>query len=172
MIKNGKVVDLSYSLKSSDGKLLDFADSKAPFTYLHGAHQIVPGLENALEGLNIGDKKQVTVDPEEGYGTYNPKLKLVVNRTQFPDDMEIEPGMQFEVETEDGEALVFTVEGNEGDKVQVDGNHPLAGQTLHFDVEVLKIRDATSEELEHGHAHGAEGHDHDHDHDDEEDHQH
>lgn len=154
MITNGKVVDLSYSLKSSEGRLLDYADSRAPFTYLHGAHQIVPGLENALEGLKIGDKKQVVVAPEEGYGDYNSKLKLEVNRSQFPVDMEIEAGMQFEVETDEGESLLFTVESIEGEKIRVDGNHPLAGQTLHFDVEVLQIRDATAQELEHGHAHG------------------
>jgi FKBP-type peptidyl-prolyl cis-trans isomerase SlyD len=160
MIKNGKVVNLAYSLKNSDGDLLDRADSKEPFTYLHGASQIVPGLETALEGLKTGDKKQVTVQPEQGYGEVNQDLKLTVNRSQFPAGAEIQEGMQFETQTPDGHGLIFTVETIEGDKVTIDGNHPLAGETLHFDVEVLNVRDATEEEKQHGHAHGEHGHDH------------
>ena len=167
MIKNGKVVDLSYSLKNSKGEVLDQADAKDPFTYLHGAQQIVPGLENALEGMKIGDKKQVTVPPSQGYGEKNPQLKLAVNRSQFPAGMEVQPGMQFEADTGDGHGMMFTVESIQGDKVNIDGNHPLAGETLHFNVEVLNVRDATAEELNHGHAHGPEGHGHGHEHDDE-----
>lgn len=164
MIKNGKVVDLGYSLKNSEGEVLDRADSKEPFTYLHGAQQIVPGLETSLDGLNIGDKKQVTVQPEQGYGVVDPRLKMIVKRTQFPDDADLKAGMRFFAESEDGQEVVFVVESIEGEKVHVDGNHPLAGQVLHFDVEVLAIREATAEELQHGHAHGPHGHDHDHDH--------
>jgi FKBP-type peptidyl-prolyl cis-trans isomerase SlyD len=162
MIKNGKVVDLSYSLKNSEGEILDQADSQDPFTYLHGSQQIVPGLESALEGLKVGDKKQVVVSPEQGYGVHNPKLEMVVNKAQFPKGVELEEGMQFEASSQSGEEVVFTVESIEGDRVHVDGNHPLAGETLHFDVEVLKVRDATAEEMEHGHAHGPHGHGHDH----------
>ena len=159
-IANGKVVNLLYSLKNSEGEVLDRADQEAPFTYLHGAQQIVPGLETALEGLNVGDKKQVTVAPEDGYGELNEELKLTVSRTQFPADANLEPGMQFEAHTPDGQGVVFTVEALEGDKIKIDGNHPLAGQVLHFDVEVLSMRDATAEEMEHGHAHGEDGHHH------------
>jgi FKBP-type peptidyl-prolyl cis-trans isomerase SlyD len=160
MIKNGTVVDLSYSLKNDKGDVLDRADASEPFTYLHGAQQIVPGLENALAGLKVGEKKKVSVSPAEGYGELNPDLKLTVNRSQFPDGVEIEEGMQFEANSPDGQSVVFTVESIQGDKVAIDGNHPLAGETLHFDVEVLKVRDATKEELEHGHAHGDDGHHH------------
>jgi FKBP-type peptidyl-prolyl cis-trans isomerase SlyD len=164
MIKNGKVVDLRYSLKNSQGELLDEADAADPFTYLHGAQQVVPGLESALEGLKIGDKKKVVVSPEDGYGIKDPKLSMVVKKAQFPGNLELEAGMQFEATSNTGEEIIFTVESIEGDEVRVDGNHPLAGETLHFDVEVLQIRDATQEEIEHGHAHGPDGHGHDHHH--------
>jgi FKBP-type peptidyl-prolyl cis-trans isomerase SlyD len=166
-ISDGKVVNLIYSLKNDQGEVLDRADGDAPFTYLHGAQQIVPGLENALIGLKVGDKKKVSVPPADGYGEHNPELKLTVNKAQFPSKVDLEPGMQFEAHTPDGHGVVFTVESLEGDTVKIDGNHPLAGQTLHFDVEVLSMRDATDDEKEHGHAHGPEGHEHgdDHDHD-------
>lgn len=160
MIQTGKVVELAYSLKNSEGEVLDQADARDPFLYLHGASQIVTGLETALEGCDVGDKRSVTVQPADGYGEINPELKLVVNRTQFPQDVQIQEGMQFEAHSPDGQGIVFTVEAIEGEKVHIDGNHPLAGQTLHFDVEVLKVRDATEEERSHGHAHGGDGHHH------------
>lgn len=160
MIQNGKVVDLAYSLTNTAGEVLDQADARDPFSYLHGSGQIVPGLESALEGLKAGDKKKVSVEPAEGYGEVNPELKLTVNLSQFPKGAKLEVGMQFETQTPDGHGVVFTVEALEADKVKIDGNHPLAGQVLHFDVEVLKVRDATNEELDHGHAHGGDGHHH------------
>ncbi len=159
-IENGKVVDLGYTLRNGEGEVLDEADAADAFTYLHGTQQIVPGLESALQGLKVGDKKKVVVSPAEGYGELDPTLKMSVKRSQFPDGEELEEGAMFETENEDGDPVVFTVESIEGDRIHVDGNHPLAGETLHFDVEVLKIRDATSEELEHGHAHGPDGHHH------------
>lgn len=162
MIKNGKVVDLIYTLKSTEGEVLDEASKEEPFSYLHGAQQIVPGLESALEGLKVGDKKDVTVSPSEGYGEHNPSLKLTVNRSQFPEGMEIEEGMSFEASGADGQGMMFTIESIRGDQVDLDGNHPLAGETLHFSVEVLTVREATDEEMEHGHAHGPEGHGHGH----------
>lgn len=158
MIKNGKVVNLAYELKNSKGDVLDQANATDPFTYLHGASQIVPGLESALEGLDVGAKKQVTVQPAEGYGEINADLKLTVNKSQFPSGANVQAGMQFETSTPDGYGIIFTVESIEGEKVHIDGNHPLAGQTLHFDVEVLSVRDATDEEKQHGHAHGEDGH--------------
>lgn len=160
MITNGKVVQLNYLLQDSEGKNLDQADSSHPFTYLHGGGQIVPGLEAALEGLKIGDKKTVVVAPADGYGEKNPNLRLVVDRSQFPQEMDLEVGMQFEADSGNGEGLVFTIEKIEDKKVHIDGNHPLAGVTLHFNVEVLTVRDATEEELDHGHAHGEDGHHH------------
>lgn len=160
MIKAGKVVDLCYSLKNSDGKLLDRADPQDPLTYLHGADQLVPGLEAALEGLKEGDRKEVVVSPEEGYGVLDPRLQVVAKKSDFPKGVELEEGMEFEATSPSGEEIVFTIESIEGDQIHVNGNHPLAGETLYFDVEVLKVRDATKEEMEHGHAHGPEGHHH------------
>lgn len=159
MVKKNAVVSLSYTLKNADGQELDKSSPDKPFAYLHGNKQIVPGLENALDGLAVGDKKEVTVPPAEGYGEFVPGLKMDIERSNFPQDIEIQPGMQFSAEVS-GNNQVFTVTGLEGDKVQVDGNHPLAGQTLHFAVEVVEIRDATKEELEHGHVHGPGGHQH------------
>ena len=168
-IQKGKVVDLSYTLKDSEGELLDQADAQDPFTYLHGADEVVPGLEKALEGLKVGDKKAVSVGPSEGYGEVDSQLRVKVKRSQFPQGAELQAGMQFETESPDGEPMIFMIEKVEGEHVHVNGNHPLAGVTLHFDVEVLSIRDATEEEMEHGHAHGPHGHDHDHDHEHDED---
>jgi len=160
VISDGKVVNLIYALANAQGEVLDQSDREAPFTYLHGGEQIVPGLEEALNGLKVGDKKKVVVEPADGYGELNPDLKLSVSRAQFPGKVDIEVGMQFETQTPEGHDVVFTIEAIEGDKVKIDGNHPLAGQTLHFDVEVLSMRDATDEEKEHGHAHGEDGHHH------------
>jgi FKBP-type peptidyl-prolyl cis-trans isomerase SlyD len=151
---------LSYVLQDSQGETLDQADASAPFAYLHGGSQIVPGLESALEGLKKGDKKKVVVAPAEGYGEKNQSLCISVNRSQFPKGVDLQVGMQFEADSAQGEGMVFTIDAIEGDQVRIDGNHPLAGVTLHFDVEVLDVRDATAEELEHGHVHGPDGHHH------------
>src|SRR5690606_38330139 len=107
-----------------------------------------------------GDKKAVTVQPSDGYGELDPELQLRVKRTQFPADAQLEAGMQFETQTPDGHGVVFTILALEGESVKIDGNHPLAGETLHFDVEVLAVRDATEEEKSLGHAHGGDGHHH------------
>src|SRR5947209_988607 len=109
-IKSGKVVDLGYSLKNSKGQTIDQADRKDPFTYLHGAQQVVPGLESALEGLKVGDKKSVTVSPEQGYGKRDPNLKIAVNRAQFPAGLDLKPGMQFDSDAGDAYEMMFTVD--------------------------------------------------------------
>lgn len=159
-IQEGMVVSMGYTLKDDAGKKLDEADAKSPFVYLHGGGQIVPGLESALTGLKAGDKKSVTVSPADGYGVPDPKLLLTVTRTQFPQGMKIEEGMQFEANAGDGEGMLFTVHKIQGDQVTIDGNHPMAGKTLHFQVEILEVRAATDEEMAHGHAHGPDGHHH------------
>jgi FKBP-type peptidyl-prolyl cis-trans isomerase SlyD len=160
MIKKDSVVSLSYILKNENGEELDRSDAANPLAYMHGHGQIVPGLENVLEGLAIGDKKEVTVTPEEGYGEVQAQLRIKVSRDKFPADAKIEPGMQFSSKMEDGKEIPFTVQAIEGDEVMLDGNHPLAGKTLHFSVEVAEVRSATAEELQHGHVHGAGGHQH------------
>ena len=160
MIKKDSVVGLSYILKNENGEELDRFESATPLAYMHGHGQIVLGLENVLEGLAVGDKKEVTVTPQEGYGEVQPELKMKVGRDKFPADVNIERGMQFSSKIEDGREIPFTVQTIEGDDVLLDGNHPLAGETLHFSVEVVEVRPATAEELQHGHVHGAGGHHH------------
>ena len=160
MIKKDSVVSLSYCLKNSNGKELDRADKEKPFAYLHGNGQMVPGLEKELEGLAVGVKKDVTVSPAEGYGDLNPQLRIEVERANFPKDADIQTGMQFEGQGDGGTRTVFTVKAVVGDKIHVDGNHPLAGETLYFSIEIVGVRDATEEELTHGHAHGEGGHHH------------
>lgn len=157
MIKKDTVVSMSYNLKNSEGEDLGSADVSKPLTYLQGAGQIVPGLENALEGLTVGDKKVITVTPKEGYGEFNPELRLKVERKLFPADSEIKPGMQFKANTGGDHEHMFTVMEIEDDQIKIDGNHPLAGQTLHFNVEIVSVRAATKDELAHGHAHGPDG---------------
>ncbi len=160
MIKDKSVVCINYVLKNPKGEELDKSEPGQPLTYLHGTRQIVAGLEKALDGLSVGDKKEVVVSPEEGYGELDPKLKIKSQRSFFPKDVELKVGMEFTADTGEGKHQHFTIKGFDGDDVQVDGNHPLAGETLHFSVEVESIREATKEELEHGHAHGAGGHHH------------
>lgn len=160
MIGKGKVVSLKYMLKNAEGTELDRAEKDDPFEYIHGADQILKSLEAALLNLKTGDKKSVRLSPTEGYGEVNPNLRLTLERTQFPADMPLEPGLQFQASIGEGQDAVFTVQKVEKDKVHIDGNHPLAGQTLCFEIEVLNVREATKEELAHGHVHGPHGHDH------------
>ena len=160
MIKKDSVVSLSYILKNENGEELDRSDNVNPLAYMHGHGQIVPGLENVLEGLAVGDKKEVTVTPQEGYGEVQPELKIKVSRDKFPADVNIERGTQFSSKMEDGRETPFTVQAIEDGAVMLDGNHPLAGETLHFSVEVVEVRLATAEELQHGHVHGAGGRHH------------
>jgi FKBP-type peptidyl-prolyl cis-trans isomerase SlyD len=160
MIKKDSVVSLSYTLKNENGEELDRSEAANPMVYIHGHGHIVPGLENVLEGLAVGDKKQVTVSPDEGYGDVQPQLRMKVARDKFPAEVKIEPGMQFSSKMEDGKEIPFTVMGTEGEDVLLDGNHPLAGKTLDFSVEVVEVRSATAEELQHGHVHGPGGHHH------------
>jgi len=154
-IAEQKVVTLNYTLTDDEGKVLDQSQDGS-FAYLHGANNIIPGLENALSGKAAGDNLDVSVSPEEGYGERNDALTQVVNREMFPADNPVEVGMQFHAASPDGRSVVVTVVGIEGDEVTIDGNHPLAGANLNFSVEVVGVREASEEELEHGHVHSAE----------------
>ncbi len=160
MIEDKKVVEINFVLKNSKGEELDKSDENKPLVYLHGTQQIVPGLEKELAGLQVGDKKNVEVPPAQGYGEVDTKLHIKTKRSFFPKDVNLVKGMDFSEDTGEGKNQKFTVIKLEGDHVFLDGNHPLAGQTLHFDVEVVAIRDATAEEIAHGHAHGEGGHHH------------
>lgn len=160
VIAVGKVVGFHYTLKSSKGAVLDKSDEGDPMLYLHGAENIVPGLERQLAGKQVGDKFQAEVSPEEGYGTRQGGGPQPVPRAAFPDGMEIEVGSQFTAEGPDGELMPVWIAKVEPDTIYVDRNHPLAGETLHFQIEVVSIRDATREETSHGHPHGPGGHHH------------
>jgi FKBP-type peptidyl-prolyl cis-trans isomerase SlyD len=158
-IAENKVVTLHYTLTDDEGTVLDKSEDGS-FLYLHGASNIIPGLENALTGKTSGEELKVTVTPEEGYGERDDARKEDVPREMFPEDNEIEVGSQFHAEGPEGQMITVTVIGVTDETVTIDGNHPLAGVQLNFDVKVIEVRDASAEELEHGHAHGPEGHNH------------
>jgi FKBP-type peptidyl-prolyl cis-trans isomerase SlyD len=160
-IENGTVVSIDYKLHLGDGVVIDASGPGEPLTYLHGEGQIVPGLERELQGLAVGDSRQVTVSPADGYGERHLHGIQKVDRKAFPDDVELKPGLELSAMGPNGEVVPFVVTEIQGDQVIVDLNHPLAGKTLHFDVTVREVREATAEEREHGHAHGEGcGHDH------------
>lgn len=159
VVAKDKVVAIDYTLKDDDGQILDQSDDGQPLSYLHGAGMIIPGLESALEGKAADDQVQVVVEPGDGYGEVNEGLRQKVPRSEFADIEDLAVGMQFRVNADDGFIVVTVVDVND-DEVTVDGNHQLAGVTLHFDVKVREIRDATEEEIEHGHPHGPGGHEH------------
>jgi FKBP-type peptidyl-prolyl cis-trans isomerase SlyD len=158
-IAKDTAVWLHYTLRNDAGEILDESEKDEPLGYIHGQGDIVQGLENALTGKEKGDKLSVDVSPADGYGERSDERLQTVPRDAFEDDAEIVPGMQFQTEGPDGLAIVTVVQVL-GDQVTIDANHPLAGQSLHFEVEVVDVRKATREELEHGHIHGPGGHHH------------
>lgn len=158
-IADQKVVSIHYTLRDPEGQVIDSSEGNEPLVYLHGASNIIPGLEKELVGKAVGDKLQVTVSPEEGYGESHAEMIQEVPRDAFQGVEDIQVGMRFEAQSNQGPISVV-VTGVSDETVTVDGNHPLAGMTLAFDVEVVDIRDASAEEVEHGHAHGAGGHSH------------
>ena len=158
-ISKNAVVGFDYTLCDSQGQVLDSSEGKQPLHYLHGAGAIIPGLERELEGKQVGDELKVQVQPQDGYGERQDALRQQVPREQFKDIGELQLGMQFRVPADNGHVVVTVVEISD-DTVTVDGNHPLAGVELHFDITVREVRPATESELEHGHAHGPGGHEH------------
>lgn len=150
---------IHYTLKDDSGAVLDSSSGGEPLAYLHGAGNIVPGLEKALEGKGEGEKFSVKVAPEEGYGVRDENMVQKVPRRAFQGVKDIRAGMRFNAQTPNGHATV-TVVSVMGDMVTIDGNHALAGQNLNFDIEVTKVREASAEELMHGHVHGPGGHSH------------
>ncbi|EKO3617486.1 MULTISPECIES: peptidylprolyl isomerase [Vibrio] len=165
-IEKNMVVSIAYQVKMEDGVVVDQSTVEAPLEYLHGHNNLITGLERELEGKVIGDKFSATVAPEDAYGEHSDALVQRVPADVFQGVDELEVGMRFLADTDQGPIPVEITEVD-GDEVVVDGNHMLAGQTLTFYVEVIALREATAEELEHGHIHhaGGCGHDHGHDHD-------
>lgn len=159
-ISADKVVYFHYTLRDDEQKVLDSSDGNDPLPYLHGHQNIVPGLESELEGLSVGDKKKVTVPPEQGYGERSDDAVQTVPITDLPDEIPREVGLQIFAEGPDGQHFPLWITAVTDETVTLDGNHPLAGQTLHFDVEITEVRAAEAEELEHGHVHGPGGAEH------------
>lgn len=147
------VVAFHYTLTNESGETLDTSDGREPLKYLHGARNIVPGLEKALTGKKAGDELKVEVQPDDGYGAVNPEMVQKVPRAAFEGVEDIKAGMQFQAQGPDGQVQIITVKEVSDDEITVDGNHPLAGEVLTFDVKIADVREATAEEIEHGHAH-------------------
>lgn len=144
-ISKDSVVSIKYTLTDAQNEVIDSSDEMGPLEYLHGNNNLIPGLEKELEGKKAGDSFKVTIAPGEAYGEKHDELVVEVDRAQFPDDAEIVEGMQFEAGGPEGSRVVTVTAINEN-KITVDANHPLAGETLHFDVEVVAVREATEEE--------------------------
>jgi FKBP-type peptidyl-prolyl cis-trans isomerase SlyD len=158
-ITKDKVVAIDYTLTGPEGQVIDTSQGREPLTYLHGNGNIIPGLEQALEGKSNNDKINITIQPDQAYGQRDQSLVQAVPRNRFPSQQPIQPGMQFQAQSPQGVRIV-TVVAVDDQNVTVDANHPLAGVPLTFDVTIRDVRNATPEELQHGHAHGPGGHHH------------
>ncbi|MEN8169141.1 MAG: peptidylprolyl isomerase [Pseudomonadota bacterium] len=158
-ISANMVVSIDYTLTDDQGAVIDSSEGRAPLAYIQGIGNIIPGLENALEGKAQGDSLKVSIAPADGYGERSDDLTQQVPKEMFEGADEIEVGSQFQTMSETGPQVVTVVAVND-EHITVDANHPLAGENLNFDVTIIEIREASAEELEHGHVHGPEGHDH------------
>jgi len=156
-ISDGKVAQIDYTLRNDAGQVLDSSEGRQPLAYLHGAGNIIPGLEAALEGKETGDTLSVSIPPAQGYGERNEGLIMTVALSQFPDPKQAQVGARFNVQTNQGVHMA-TVTAVTADQATLDLNHPLAGEVLHFDVEVVGVKEASEEERAHGHVH--DGHSH------------
>lgn len=158
-IKQDSVVTMHYTLRDDDGQVIDSSTSGAPLSYLHGHGNLIPGLERQLQGKATGDKLSVKVPPSDGYGEYDQQLVQQVPRKALKGVKNVRVGMRLQAQTQQG-AQAVTVTHVADDAVTLDANHPLAGKSLNFEVEITGVRDATQEELTHGHVHGPGGHHH------------
>jgi FKBP-type peptidyl-prolyl cis-trans isomerase SlyD len=154
-ISKHKVAAIHYTLRDNEGTIIDSSEGRDPLQYLHGAGNLIPGMEEGLEGKAKGEKLNLTIDPEKGYGEKDETLIQKVPRSAFG-DQEVKPGMRFST----NQGGVVTVTNVNLDSITVDGNHPLAGVPLNFAVEIVEVRNATDEEITHGHVHGPGGHHH------------
>lgn len=154
------VVSFNYRLSLEDGSLVEESEAGEPLVYLHGHDNIIPGLESALAGMKIGEKKSVVVAAEDAYGEYDPDALETIDREDLPPQLKPEVGMLLTMEDDEGNAFMAQVVDVDDDFITVDFNHPMAGEELHFDVTIVDLRPATKEEMTHGHAHGEGGHHH------------
>jgi FKBP-type peptidyl-prolyl cis-trans isomerase SlyD len=151
-IEDGQVVSLNYTL-TVDGEVVDTSEGSEPIQFIQGEGQIIPGLEEGLYGLQVGDKRQIVVPAETGYGQPDPENYADIPRSEFPANIPLQPGVELEMKDQDGEVIEARIASVHDDTVRLDFNHPLAGKELHFAVEVVNLRDATEEEMDHGHVH-------------------
>lgn len=159
-IDQNKVVTMSFTLTDDDGNILDSTDNGGPFSYLAGRNMILPKLEEAVNSMIIGTKKNVKLEAADAYGVYNEQIVQVVGKENFPEDFELEVGLSYIASNPDGVQMPFVITEVRDEDVTIDFNHPFAGKNLNFDIELLDVRDATAEELSHGHVHGPDGHHH------------
>ena len=160
-VAEGHIVTIHYTLKDEGGEVIDSSVGEDPMAYLHGAQNVVPGLEHGLVGAKVGDTLQLVVSPEDGYGPRDAEAPpQAIPRSEFPPDETIEPGMMFQAQDAEGHIIPLWVIDLDDENIVIDTHHPLAGVTLHFDVEILDVREATQEEQQHGHPHGPGGHVH------------
>src|SRR5512145_31469 len=152
-VQDGHVVSMDYTLQV-DGEVLDTSSGHEPLEFLQGAGNIIPGLEQELYGMAIGESKKVIVQPDEGYGALDPEAFVEVPKEQFPPSIPLEVGIEIQVTNQDGQPMSARIDSVSDETVKLDFNHPLAGKELHFDVKVVSLREATNEENEHGHIHG------------------
>lgn len=154
-IADNHVVDFKYTVKNQSGEIIDSSDNAGPLSYIHGQNKMIPGLEREISGKKIGDIFQVTVKPEDAYGHHDEAMTQAIPKSEFgPDVDKIQVGSQLQVQDQDGQARVVVATEIRDDAIVLDANHPLAGQTLHFDVEIVGVRQATSEELAEGQING------------------
>lgn len=153
-VADGMVVSLDYTLRLDDGQVIDSSDGREAFQFLQGRGQIIPGLEQALYGMAIGEEKEVEVTPADGYGETDPDAYQRVPHDIFPQDMELTEGTELHLKDQSGRAIEAYVAEISPEGVLLDFNHPLAGETLYFQVRITDLRPGTSEELAHGHVHG------------------
>lgn len=157
-VQDGQVVSMEYTLKV-DGVVADTSEGREPLEYVHGAGNIIPGLEREMTGMVVGDSKDVKVTPAEGYGERDESAFMDVPREQFPDEIPMKVGTELQVQNQAGQPMFARIEKVEDQNVRLNFNHPLAGKDLHFNVKVVDVREATPEEIEHGHVHRP-GHSH------------
>lgn len=153
VIEKDKVVSFNYKLTLDTGEVVDSSEGREPLSFLVGAGQIIPGLETEMMGMQVGDEKEVKVEPEQAYGEKDDRLVQTISRSQVPDSVDLELGLVLRGQSEAGEVVEGKVVDLKDNEVEIDFNHPLAGEPLNFDIEIVDIRDASPEEISHGHAH-------------------
>ena len=157
-IEDGQVVSMEYTLRV-DGEVVDTSEGREPLEFIQGTGNIIPGLERELYDMVAGDSKKVAVAPADGYGDFEKEADVDVPRSEFPDNIPMEKGIEIQVRDQDGHPMYARIDSFSDETIKLDFNHPLAGKTLNFDVTIVAVRGATPEELSHGHVHG-EGHGH------------